>query len=241
MGKVMDLFKSRGGASVKLHIKYNRTLILDPEITDSEAAALFAKYPDNPAPPRLTPGEFQRLQDNLCWHMMEMARDRGLPLIVHCGYSWPTHWGDPENMHNLFKTPRIRGLNVDLCHSGWPHHGGGMIMARTYRNCYFNLCWTPMLSAQLGRSILGQCIDMLPKNKILTGTDCGSTESMLGTVRHLRSELCAVLLEKIELGYFGLEVAKKSAKAILLDNALEFYNMKHEDIGVPEHELALAR
>ncbi len=239
MGRVLDLFKSRGGASVKLLINYHRTLFFDSEVTDTEAASLFAKHPDNPAPPRLTPGEFQRLQDNLCWHMLEMARDRGLPLIVHCGYSWPTHWGDPENMHNLFKNPRVRGLNVDLCHSGWPHHGGGMIMARSYRTCYFNLCWTPMLSADLGRQILSQCIDMLPKNKILTGTDCGSAESMLGTVRHLRSELGAVLLEKVERGYFGLDVAKKTARAILLDNPLEFYAMKYDDIGLREEESML--
>jgi len=237
VGKAMDLFKAKGGASVKFLINYHRTLYFDENVTDSEAAALFAKAPNNPAPPALSKEEFARLQDNLFWHMIEMARDRGLPAIIHTGYSWPTHWGDPENMHNLFKSPRARGLNVDLCHSGWPHHGGGLIMARTYRNCYFNLCWTPLLSAQLGRHVLGMAIDMLPKNKILTGTDCGSTEGMVGCVIHIRKELAAVLAEKVSQGCFGLDVARRTARAILYDNACEYYGWAPATTGSEQAEL----
>lgn len=228
VGKAMDLFKSRGGASVKLLINYHRTLHFDESVPDELAATLFARNPESP-PASLNPAEFKALQDNLCWKMLEMARDRGLPLIVHTGYSWPTSWGDPENMHNLFKGSggsRLRGLNVDICHSGWPHDGGTMIMARTYRNCYFNLCWTPMLSDTLGRQILGTVIDALPKNKILTGTDCGSAESFLGTVMLLRKQLGDVLAHKVEQGSFGVAVARDVAKAILHDNPREFYGWK---------------
>lgn len=222
VGRAMDLFKQKGGWSVKLLTNYHRTLFFE-EVPDSEAVSLFAMGPEKLKADPARAGEFRRLQDNLCWHMLEMARDRGLPLIVHTGYSLPSSWGDPENMHNLFRSRRLAGLKIDLCHSGWPHEGGTMLMARTYRNCYFNICWTPMLSASLGRRVLEECIDMVPMNKILAGIDAGSIEHMMGVAEFMRSELCWVLEKKMSDGQFDLAVAQRVAQAILYDNAREFY------------------
>ncbi len=222
--KALDLFVSKGGKSVKLLTAYHRTLHFS-EVPDEEAAALFSEGPTSLKPERL-----QRLQDNLCWRLLEMCVARGLPLIVHTGYATPTSFGDPEGMINLFTSKRLAGLNVDLCHSGWPHHGGGMIMARTYRGCYFNLVWTPMLSRSLGKRILSEAIDMLPMNKILMGTDCGSAESFLGTTRLLRKVLREVLAEKVREGQFNTEVAKRVARAILFDNSAEFYRMPLDQV-----------
>jgi hypothetical protein len=232
LGNAMDLFKRKGGASVKLLTNYHRTLLFE-EVGDEEAARLFNEGPEKLKADPKRAADFRRLQDNLCWHLLEMARDRGMPLIVHAGYSWPTQWGDPENMHNLFKSPRLKGLNVDICHSGWPHHGGLLIMARTYRRCYFNLCWTPMLSASLGRHVLEMCIDMLPMNKILFGTDCGATEHMVGVANFMRSELCVVLEKKIADGQFDIDTARNIARAILLENPCEFYGMSSAGLSRP--------
>jgi len=218
--KVLDTFIDHGGVSVKLLTAYSRTLRFE-EVPDKTAAAHFAQGPETLA------GEpLRELQDNLCHKMLAMAMERGLPLIVHTGYSIPTSWGDPENLLNL--AVKFRKLKIDLAHSGWPRHGGTLLMARTYRNCYFNLCWTPVLSAELGRRILGEAIDSTPRNKILVGTDCGTVECMLGAVRLLRRVLFEVLHEKIRAGQFDLAVAKSYARAILHDNAREFYGLPVE-------------
>jgi uncharacterized protein len=237
VGKAMDLFKAKGGASVKLLINYHRTLHFE-EVPNEVAAPLFAKNPSNPAPPVLTAAEFKQLQDNMTWRFLEMARDKGLPLIVHTGYSWPTDWGDPENMHNLFKSPRLAGLKIDICHSGWPHWGGLAIMARTYRHCYFNTCWTPMLSYELGKQIISMLVDMVPRNKVLFGTDCGSIESFVGTARLMRRVLVEVLTEKVEHGHFGVDVAKGIIRAYLLENAAAFYGLSAEELGIEKDALA---
>jgi hypothetical protein len=78
--------------------------------------------------------------------------------------------------------------------------------------------------------MLSEAIDMLPANKILIGTDTGTAEAFLGTVRLTRSLLTDVLEEKVREGQFDAEVAMRAAKAILLDNPLEFYGMTAADL-----------
>ena len=216
----LDLFKGKGGRSVKFLTAYHRTLRFGA-CTDADAVPLFAQGPEN------LPGEkLARLQDNLFVHLVRMARDKGLPAIFHTGYTTPTEWGNPEHLLPLFRDPELRGLKVDVSHSGWPNVGGALIMARAYRGCYFNLCWTPLLSPSLGHRVLSEALDMVPMNKILLGTDCGSAEMFLGTVRLIRSQLFEVLSEKCAQGQFGLKVAKRIASALLKDNAAEFYGLE---------------
>jgi predicted TIM-barrel fold metal-dependent hydrolase len=198
-----------------------------------EAERLYGRGPES-----LKGEGLHRLQDNLCRHLLELAAARDLPLIVHTGYAVPTEWGNPEHLIPLLTDPRLEGMKVDLSHSGWPRHGEAMVLARTYPNCYFNLCWTPLLSRQLGGRVLSEALDILPANKLLIGTDTGAAEPFLGAVWLIRSLLTEVLEEKVRGGQFGLEVAKRVACAILLDNPLAFYGMTEEEVPSLEEEPA---
>lgn len=218
--KALDLFQERGGVSAKLLAGYVRPLGFE-DVPDAEAADLFAAGPEN-----LPPQPLRRLQDNLLGHLLEMCRARELPLIVHAGYSIPTEWSHPEHLLQIFTNRRFQGLKVDVCHTGWPHHGAAMIMARTYRHCYFNLCGTSGFSGSLGLRLLSEAMDMVPMNKILLGTDCGTPESLLGAARLIRRHLHQVLTEKVNDGQFGVEAACKIARALLHDNAAEFYGLQ---------------
>lgn len=220
LARVLDLFVERGGASVKLLTAYHRPLRFE-EIDDAEAADLFARGPGT-----LDDDALRRLQDNLCWRLLELAVERGLPLIVHTGYAVPTSFGNPEDLLNILRSPRLRGLHVDLSHAGWPRAGGAMILARTFPGAYFNLCWTPLLSPALGRRLLGEAIDMIPRSKILLGTDCGSAESMVGTVALIRDMLADVLAERVDAGAFPLAVARDTARALMERNGPAFYGRR---------------
>jgi predicted TIM-barrel fold metal-dependent hydrolase len=214
-------FVSEGGKSVKLMTAYFRSLRFDP-VPNMEAERLFARGPEN-----LRGEGRDRLQNNLFWHLIEMLRRHQLPLIVHTGYSVRPDWASPRH---LLPVLLRYGMNVDVCHSGWPNHGTALVYARQFPQCYFNLAWTPLLSRSLGRRMLSEAIDMLPANKILIGTDTGTAEAFLGTVRLTRSLVADVLEEKVREGQFDVEVAKGLAKAILLDNPLEFYGMTAADL-----------
>jgi len=230
LAKVLDLFVSRGGRSVKLMLAYHRTLRFE-HVPDMEAERLFARGPET-----LRGEGLHRLQDNLAWHVLELAARRKLPLIVHTGYSVPTDWANPEHLLPLIASPRLEGMKFDLSHSGWPHDGAAMLLARTYPNVYFNLCWTPLLSRALGRRVLAEAIDLLPADKILVGTDTGTPESFLGATWLIRSLLTEVLDEKVRGGQFSLALAQRLACSILLDNPLAFYGMKHDQVAALEED-----
>jgi len=218
--KSIDLFAERGGKSVKLLTAYHRTLRFE-EVPDDEAATLYAEGPET-----LRGAKLQRLQDNLCYHLLERAKDRGLPLIVHTGYNCPVEYAKPDDLLPFARSPRLRGLKIDLCHSGWPSEGAAMIFARTYRDVYFNLCWTPVLSRALGRRVLSEAIDIMPMTKVLTGTDCGTVECFVGAVKLIRTQLHEVLTEKIQQKQITLDTAKRFAKCILHDSAADFYGIE---------------
>jgi hypothetical protein len=84
--------------------------------------------------------------------------------------------------------------------------------------------------------VLSEALDMLPADKILIGTDTGTAEAFLGAVRLIRSLLTEVLEEKVRGGQFGIDVAKRVACAILLDNPLAFYGMREEQVPALEAE-----
>jgi hypothetical protein len=230
LAKVLDLFASRGGRSVKLMLAYHRTLRFE-HVPDMEAERLFARGPET-----LRGEGLHRLQDNLAWHALELAARRKLPLIVHTGYSVPTDWANPEHLLPLIASPRLQGMKFDLSHSGWPHDGAAMVLARTFPSVSFNLCWTPLLSRALGRRVLSEAVDLLPAEKILIGTDTGTPESFLGATWLIRSLLTEVLDEKVRGGQFGAEVAKRLACSILLDNPLAFYGMTQDQVPALEEE-----
>lgn len=219
-GKALDAYIAHTGSgrSVKLLAAYARSLFFAEDVPDSLAAQLYASGPETLA------GEpLRQLQDNVFWKLLQMVVDRDLPMIVHTGYSTPSALGDPEHLSNVAR--RFRTLKIDLAHSGWPNEGGALLMARTYRGVYFNLCWTPLMSYELGRHILSTAIDMTPRNKLLVGTDCGTVECMVGAVRLIRRVLGDVLEEKMRLGQFGLDVAQSYARAILYENPKAFYGL----------------
>jgi hypothetical protein len=217
--QALDRFKREGGNSVKLLAAYTRTLRFEP-VADADAAALHARGPE-----KLTGSDLQALQDNLLWRLLEMARERGFPLLVHTGYSIPSAWGDPEHLLNLLQSPRLKGLKIALCHSGWPREDAALILARTFRHCYFDMSWTPLLSPALGSHILSLAIDTLPMNKLLIGTDCGCAEMFYATARLIRRVLVEVLTAKMQAGQFGLDVAQRIACAYLYGNPREFFNL----------------
>lgn len=217
---VLGRFIELGGNSVKLLAGYVRTLRFE-KVGHSEAAALFHRGVED-----LTPADLQRLQDNLARHLFAMAAERGLPMLVHTGYSMPTEWTDPEHLTGVLADPECAALKIGLCHSGWVFGDAALMMARSFRNCYFDLSWIPMLSPDRGRQMLSLAVDTLPANKIMIGTDCGSTEAFLGAARLIRRVVSEVLSEKVHAGQFSRAVAETLARKILVGNACEFFGIE---------------
>ena len=221
----LDRFVEGGGRSVKLLAAYVRALRFE-DVPVETGERLYSQGVDD-----LADGELAVLQDHLVWRVLEMAHQRNLPLLVHTGYSVPTAWGEPDGLLPFLTAPRLAGLKVGLCHAGWPNAGQAMLLARTYRQCYMDLSWIPLLSPEVARRILAEAIDIIPANKIMVGTDCGTAECFYGAVAMIRRVLADVLAGKMESGQFGMDTAQAVARSILYGTACEFFGEPLPGVG----------
>ncbi|NQU12331.1 amidohydrolase family protein [bacterium] len=218
--QVLDRFQAAGGKSVKVLSAYLRSLSFE-EVPEKTAAELYARGPET-----LTGRDLKQFQDFVVRWLLVEATKRRLPIIVHTGYAIPTDWGNPEDLLSVVRLPAMAQAKIAIIHSCWPFEAGGMIMARTYRSCYFDLCWTPLLSPVLGKRILSEAIDIVPLNKIVIGTDCGTAEMFLATVRVTRRLVAEVLATKVARGQFGMNVARQVARAMFWENPHEFHGLE---------------
>lgn len=209
--------KQEGGAAVKFICAYQRSLYFE-EVSDDEARRLYAK---NPA--KLNDDEMLRLQNNLVWHLLRLARELELPVQIHTGYSTPTTKGDPEHLYNLVRHPEFGKVNFYFCHAGWPNNGALSIMARTYANVHFGFCWIPGLSTALATRMMDEMFDIVPANKMLVGMDCGSIESFYGTTVMTRDIIARVLARKVDDGLISRRAASTLAHRVLHDNAAKLF------------------
>ena len=80
------------------------------------------------------------------------------------------------------------------------------------------------------RRMLGEAIDMVPMNKVMLGTDCGTAECFYGAAKLNRRILADVLLAKVAEGQFAMSVAQSIARRFLYENACEFFGVPAADV-----------
>lgn len=209
--------KHEGGAALKFLCAYQRTLHFE-QVPDDEARRLYSKGYKN-----LEPAELHRLQDNLAWHLGRLAAEFELPIQIHTGYSTPATLGHPETLYNFVTHPNHRKVNFYFCHAGWPHDGQLSLMARSFPNVYFGMCWLPGLSVALAERLLDEVFDCVPANKIMTGMDAGTVENFYGTALVTRELTAKVLAKKVDEGHISRRAAHTVAHRYLHDNALEVF------------------
>jgi hypothetical protein len=213
----LQAHKNAGGVAVKFICAYQRTLHFD-NVADDEARPLYARGVST-----LDKAQLARLQDNIAWHLVRMARDLELPIQIHTGYSLPSALGHPETLFDMVTHPDLRGAQFYFAHAGWPHEGVLALMARTYANVHFGFCWIPGLSPALYERMLSEMIDLLPANKMLVGMDCGGIEVFYGTTLVTREILAKVLAKKVDDGQLSRRAAQTVAHRILHDNGARLF------------------
>jgi len=216
--QILDDFLKAGGKSIKLLCAYVRPLTLNP-VSSSTAKSLFAKKDSITNPSLLKP-----LQDYLIIKFAEMAKKKEIPLLIHTGYSIPPRWADVENLLPLLQNPQLSNLKIALVHAGWPYYEKALLLARTFRNCWFDMAWLPLLSPSMAKRVLSEAIDILPRNKIMIGTDTGTAESFYGTVMLIRQTIAEVLSSKVKEKQFSVVEACRYIKYLLWENPNEFFN-----------------
>lgn len=177
---------------------------------------------------RLLRSQTEQGSTRLFWYTVDLVLDEaakeGLPVSMHTGY-WEDFRGfSPEGYIPLFfRHPDVR---FDLFHLGYPYVKPSLMLAKNFANVRVDLCWTYIISQQFAYDSLCQIVDFLPRNKVHGfGGDFRHAERVYGHRMMMNETMSAALAAKVSDGTLSLEKAKLWAKAMLVDNPAEFYNV----------------
>ena len=215
---------SSGAVAIKTGIAYDRSLRFE-HVGEQEARRVFEK-PDE----QVTREEAIRFQDSMMHAIVDRAARHGIPIQIHTGIQ-AGYWSaledsNPVLLNNLFlEHPDAK---FDVFHGGYPYTSELAALAKSFPNVYLNMCWLPLISPTVARRCLHEWIETVPQSKLLWGGDCQIVEETYGHTLVMREIVAQVLKEKVESGYFGLEVAEEIAVRILRQNAIDLYRLRDQ-------------
>jgi hypothetical protein len=227
MGKQFEEKVAEGMVAVKVDIAYKRTLHFE-NTTEDAAKKVFHKIVTGNEDFSMTTDEAKPLQDYLMYRLLDLARLHKLPVAFHTGFLAGQNNiignADPSLLTNLFlEYPDIRFV---LFHGSYPFGGTSSSLAKNYPNVYIDMNWIFAISPAYSARYLNEWLDMVPASKLFAfGGDQRTVENTYGQILTAKHVISDVLVEKVRAGYLSESEARKIAKMILHDNAVEFYNL----------------
>lgn len=218
--RVLDTMPDRHQVALKNALAYDRTINFDPNPDDGDGRrceAIFGR--SNPgSPERKTFGDF--IVNELC----RLAGERDIPVQMHIG-SALIRGSRPLNVAGLLERhPKTRFL---LMHLGYPWSGELLGLAFVYRNVWIDLTWSWLLSPTRFRHAFHEAIEVLPdESRMMLGGDNWHVEETYGTLARVRQLVGDALAEKVDAGYFRPDDARRLARKIFHDNAIDFFGLE---------------
>ncbi|MBW7863642.1 MAG: amidohydrolase family protein [Candidatus Hydrogenedentes bacterium] len=223
---MLDRFTAEGIAGVKIFAAYRRSLQFD-RWSKAEAARAFDRVWLSQALD-LTFADLKPLQDFMTRRVVALAAERGLPVQIHTGLQ-EGNGNHLANANPLLLTDLVMDhpdTRFDLFHAGYPYAGEMAAMAKYFPNVYADLCWVQAISPSAAARILDEWLDTVPSNKILAvGGDSNYAEGAYGHCNIARRIACNVLADRVERGMNDAAEAKRLARRILRENALELFRL----------------
>jgi predicted TIM-barrel fold metal-dependent hydrolase len=161
--------------------------------------------------------------------LLLMARKSGIPVAFHtgilAGHGNYTENSDPSLLTNLFfEYPDIKFV---LYHGSYPFGGKLSTLVKNFPNVYLDMNWTYSISPTYAENFLKEWLDAVPASKIMAfGGDQRCVENTYGELQIAKKVISDVLIEKVKDGYLTEAEAIKTARMILRDNAVGFYDLK---------------
>lgn len=206
--------KEAGFVGLKHSLAYQRTLRFE-RVSREEAAAVFGRRRSD-----LTPEEVRAFEDFLMWHFCELSAKHALPFQIHTGHG-RLQGSNPMLLVDLIAAnPKTRFI---LFHGGFPWVSESGAIALRHPNVYLDSVWLPTLSRSMAHRALHEWLDVISSDRILWGADCNHAEGIYGATVVTREVLAGVLAERVDSGELRMEHAKRIARQILRENALEVF------------------
>ena len=230
LGDVLDKLKKSGSKGIKFHFAYMRPIRF-LAVPAADAERIFNRIADEGYGWRygaLGYEEARPLQDYLVRRLVELAGDLELTVVFHCGIQAGSNMrlenSRPGGLADLLG--RYSHVRFNLLHAGLPWMDEAAIMAKQFPNLYLDMGWTHGISPELATRAVRAYVDMVPRNKVLGfGGDYCVVEKVYGHLVLARENIAGALAEKVADGALSEARARKWARAMLHDNAIEAYRL----------------
>jgi hypothetical protein len=228
MQKAFEDEVKKGMSAVKIAISYSRTLSTEKVETET-AKKIFHRLVSADEDFVMPFKDAKPLQDYMIYELLKMADKYKLPVAIHTGLQAGKgnliSNSNPVLLAPLFK--EFPGINFALFHGSYPYGGELSTLAKTFRNVYIDMNWMYAISPNYSERYLSEWLDVVPVGKLMAfGGDFMVPESVYGELLIARAVISDVLIRKVRDGYLSEAEAKLTAKMILYDNSLKFYNLK---------------
>ncbi len=212
--------------TIKSTAAYYRTLYFR-DVPREEAAKVFeliANSNNQPLPEQTT----RILADYMMHRILDLALQHNKPIQIHTGLqagdgNFIQH-SNPALLSNLFL--KYRDVKFLLMHGAYPYGGELAVLAKNFRNVYFDISWVYTISPSFTERYLHEWLETVPAGKIMGfGGDYDHVEHIYAHSLLAREILSRVLTDKVRSQYFTEEEAIKIASMVLFENAVEIFNL----------------
>jgi hypothetical protein len=215
LDKLVRGLARRHQVALKNALAYDRDLDFDAPDEDLARRAWGKRHP--------APEEAKAFGDFAVDRLCALAGEQDVPVQMHLGTAL-MRGSHPLRAAGLIERhARTRFL---LMHLAYPWSSDLLGMAFVYRNVWLDLTWAFLLSPSHFQRALHEAIEILPdESRLMFGGDNWHAEESYGTFRRARKLIGAVLEEKVESSYFGLEDARRLARKVFHENASRFFGV----------------
>jgi hypothetical protein len=226
--------KADGMKTIKNAMAYERSLYFE-DVSYSEAKEVYEesakKYFELKKETPDKEPEFsipKKLEDYIAHVILKAADETNFIIQIHTGLQEGMNHNledsNPMLLKNLFT--KYPNLTFDIFHMGYPYERELMVLAKTHRNVYIDLCWAHIISPYAAKNAFYEMLDVLPYTKICGfGGDYVFFDGVAGHITLAKQNICEVLAKKVCGGECGIDLAEKILQAVLHDNAKRIFSL----------------
>ncbi|WP_310738113.1 amidohydrolase family protein [Microbispora sp. H10949] len=173
---------------------------------------------------------------HLLWAAADVARERSLPIQIHCAFSEDAHGdgasgdaafgdADPARLTGFVRALAPLGVPVVLVHC-YPHHRQAAYLASVFPHVYVDAGLAVALTGAGSAHVLRELLELVPFHKQMYGSGChGAAELCYLAALYHRRGLARLLAGRIAEGEWSVSDAARIAHMIGSANARRVYRL----------------